>query len=271
MKTIPLRGASFQIFDASGHEVSMKTESGGTVSVFETDDSGFAFLPQRLKKGSYTVRELSAPDGYLLGADQVFTVSGRNDWENVITWTFTDSPSAGKLKIVKKDADSGKNLAGAVFELYADENIVTPDGTVRLKKGESAGTVVTGKDGTGESGPLWPGKYHALETRAPEGFVLSPDQIPFEIEAGKSDGTQIEVKDSREKKETESKTPASPGEETPKPSPGESVKTGDSTPLCLWAAVLLFAAASAAAAAWKMTHEEQQIRLSRSGKSRDER
>ena len=60
-----------------------------------------------------------------------------------------------------------------MFEIYADEDITTPDGTVRAKKDELVATLKTNSKGTATSKQLYLGKYRVVEKTAPYGFVLN--------------------------------------------------------------------------------------------------
>ena len=64
-------------------------------------------------------------------------------------------------------------MSGALFEIYADEDITTPDGTVRAKKDELVATLKTNTKGTATSKQLYLGKYSVVEKTAPNGFVLN--------------------------------------------------------------------------------------------------
>ena len=64
---------------------------------------------------------------------------------------------------------------GAVYDITALEDIVTPDGAVHLKAGELAATLTTGPDGTATSEPLYLGPYQVLERTAPDGLVKDPE------------------------------------------------------------------------------------------------
>lgn len=68
---------------------------------------------------------------------------------------------------------SVSGLAGAVFEIYADEDITTPDGTVRVKEDTLVDTVITGTNGKATSNEFYLGKYRVVEKTAPYGFVLN--------------------------------------------------------------------------------------------------
>lgn len=76
---------------------------------------------------------------------------------------------------------SVRGLSGAVFEIYADEDITTPDGTVRAKKGELVATLKTNSKGTATSKLLYLGKYRVVETVAPYGTVINPEPHTVEL------------------------------------------------------------------------------------------
>lgn len=58
-----------------------------------------------------------------------------------------------------------KGLAGAVYEITADEDVITPDGTLRYHKGDVVDTVTTDEDGIAKSKELYLGKYTVVETK----------------------------------------------------------------------------------------------------------
>jgi len=76
---------------------------------------------------------------------------------------------------------SVSSLSGAVFEIYADENITTPDGTVRATKDELVATLKTNSKGTATSKQLYIGKYRVVETVAPYGTVINPEPHTVEL------------------------------------------------------------------------------------------
>ena len=85
----------------------------------------------------------------------------------------------GQIVITKVDAETGKPivLSQATFEVYAAEDIITPDGTVRYAKGQLVDTIQT-ENGVATSKLLYLGQYVVIETIAPEGYIL--DTTPYE-------------------------------------------------------------------------------------------
>ncbi len=65
-------------------------------------------------------------------------------------------------------------LAGAAYQVIAEEDIYTLDGTLRYKKGEIVDTLVTGEDGKAPSKPMYLGTFKVIEIEAPPGMVLNP-------------------------------------------------------------------------------------------------
>lgn len=175
-KLIPFAGAEFQLLDKDKKPITMTTHYPNTVVhyTFKTDESGSFVLPEKLAAGSYYWREIMAPDGYQRNPnDMKFSITDGHDWQDPFVVEFTDTPAMGKIKIVKTDETTGKAIAGTVFEIKAKEDIVTPDGTVRLKKGEVADTITTDANGLAESKKLFLGWYITAEKKQTPGFVLS--------------------------------------------------------------------------------------------------
>ena len=151
-------------------------------STFVTNEEGMAYLPQRLEVGTYYLKELEAPYGYVLNTELTkFEVNQANTWDQLITWQEKDPEVKGVLKITKADAETKEKIAGAKFGVYADEKIISGDGTVQAEQGDQVDTVVIGADGTGQSKELYLGKYHTAEIEAPEGYTLDPTEHPFEL------------------------------------------------------------------------------------------
>ncbi|MDD2503507.1 MAG: SpaA isopeptide-forming pilin-related protein, partial [Clostridia bacterium] len=63
-------------------------------------------------------------------------------------------------------------LEGVTFDILAAEDIKAADGTIRLKKGEKADTIITDKDGKAKSCELYLGKYNIVEKETLPGYIL---------------------------------------------------------------------------------------------------
>ena len=208
-KTISYAGAGFQIYDPAGNKVSMTFTypTPTTIDTFYTDADGQLVTPEKLDYGKgYSLVEVQAPYGYVLDSTPVsFDVTEENSTqEGGITLIKVDKPNMaqkGTISVEKtgevffgvnvsgeEDEDviyqpvyKVKGLAGAVYEITADEDVITPDGTLRYHKGDVVDTVTTDEDGTAKSKELYLGKYTVVETKAPTGMVINKEKHSVEL------------------------------------------------------------------------------------------
>lgn len=182
-KKIPIKGVEFRLLDADKKPITMTTHYPSEVvhKTFKTDENGQFTFPEKLKYGVYYLEEVNAPEGYLKGELLQFEVKEGAVWNRPLVVKYFDKNAMGKIQIKKNDAETKEKLSGAVFEVRASEDIVTPDQTVRIKKGEVAETLIVGEDGTALSKELYIGKYEIQETKQPDGYVLDPKCYEVEI------------------------------------------------------------------------------------------
>ena len=152
----PLANARFRI-----------TQVGGYSKEFTTDRNGEIDL-SRLETGSYTVEELSAPDGYLIDdAQRIIKIEGGEN--AVFVFTDTRKPS---FSLVKLDAFSGERLPGATFRIAKIE-----DGSHYLDR-------ITDINGEISISDLEPGVYSVSELSAPEGYIPAAMEYHVELVPG---------------------------------------------------------------------------------------
>lgn len=209
-KQIPYAGAGFQIYNPKGELVTMKYTypTVTKIDTFYTNEEGCLITPETLPYGKgYSIVEVQALYGYILDSTPVyFDITAENtSEENGVTIVKTEkknTPQKGTITVEKTGEifsnvtaigggytdENGNDIAlptiyqpeysvsglsGAVFEIYADEDITTPDGTVRVKKDTLVATLKTNEKGTATSNELYLGKYRVVETVAPNGTVLN--------------------------------------------------------------------------------------------------
>ncbi len=217
-KQIPYAGAGFQIYDPNDKLVTMTYTypEVTTIDTFYTNSDGYLITPETLPYGKgYSVVEVQAPYGYILDSTPVsFDITAENtSEENGVTIVKTEkknTPQKGTITVEKTGeifsnvtavgggyTDENGNdvtlptiyqpeysvngLSGSVFEIYADADIKTPDGTVRAKKDELVATLKTNNKGTATSKLLYLGKYRVVETVAPYGTVINPEPHTVEL------------------------------------------------------------------------------------------
>ena len=182
-KVIPVADTEFRILDENKKPITMTTHYPNEVvhETFKTDKNGQFTLPEKLKYGTYYLEEVNAPDGYLKGELLQFKVTEGATWDHPLIVKYSDENVMGKIRIQKKDSETGEALANAVFDIVAAEDIITPDGTIRLQKGEVAETLTTGKDGSAISKELFLGTYLVKETKQPEGYLLNKKEYEITL------------------------------------------------------------------------------------------
>ncbi|MCU6747526.1 SpaA isopeptide-forming pilin-related protein [Faecalicatena acetigenes] len=183
-QVIPIAGAKFQILNKNKEPISMTVThypSLVTTDTFETDETGSFVLPERLPHGEYYLHEVQAPEGYLLGIEDIaFQIEEASDFNKPLVVQYADTVVKGKIRLEKTDAKTGDALSNVKFEVSAKEDIVTPDKVIHAKAGEVVGTLVTDEKGMAELDNLYLGTYEVKEVEQIPGFVVSDK--PYEVE-----------------------------------------------------------------------------------------
>lgn len=202
-KRIPYEGAAFEIYDSNNHRITMQYTYPQVTSVhtFYTNKEGYLITPERLPYGYYTLKEVQAPYGYVLDDTPIpFSITQENSSTDtgvtVVKVKARDVAQKGIINITKTgeifssvEENNGVytpkysvgNLKGAVFEVYAAEDITTLDGTVRYEQGALVDTVTTDDDGVAKSKELYLGKYTVIEKTAPNGYVHNATKYDAEL------------------------------------------------------------------------------------------
>lgn len=159
----PLAGAVFELV------------SGDAVIATQTTGADGVARFENLQPGVYTIREKSAPEGYLVSVpgEQSVTVTAGGTAHA----SFANAEITGKIRIVKRDSLTREALAGAEFIVT---RLSAPAGATGV--GDSV-VIVTDASGVAETGWLPWGRYRIEETKVPQHFV----DVGFE--------TEVEIRD----------------------------------------------------------------------------
>lgn len=226
-KAIPYAGAAFQIYRPDGSKVEMTYTYPEitTIDTFYTTADGMLITPQQLDYGyGYSLVEVSAPYGYVLNSDPVyFDVTEDNSTEEsavtIIKVERPNMPQKGTITVSKSGEvfssvtavgggyvdEEGNDvefpvvyqpvydvagLEGAVYEVTAAEDVITPDGTLRYAKGTVVAEVTTDSEGKAVTEPLYLGRYEVKEISAPYGMVLNDEIHSVELTYA---GQEVEI------------------------------------------------------------------------------
>ena len=166
-----LGGAVVGLFKSDETEFTAET---ALLTATSAEDGGFSFTG--VPYGSYTVREIEAPTGFVL-SDTVYNAVIDKDGA-VIEVEIENTRIRGNVQLTKVDKDYPDNhLSGAVFEVYADSN----GDKVFDAADELLGTMTELAGGVYEMADLLYGGYFVKEKTAPEGFLLDENAYYFAI------------------------------------------------------------------------------------------
>jgi len=158
----------------------------------ETDKKGASKVIIEKTQDVVYVKEIQPPANYQADPT-VYPVDvniGKTSTKNVL-----NERTYAKIHLIKEDAETGVNpqgdatLEGAVYGLYARENIVHPDGTTGIvhKAGDLVSTLKVDQKGDAAVKDLYLGKYFVKEIQAPEGYLL--DKTEHDVECSYEGGT----------------------------------------------------------------------------------
>lgn len=226
-KAIPYAGAAFQIYRPDGSKVEMTYTYPEitTIDTFYTMADGMLITPQQLDYGyGYKLVEVEAPYGYVLNSDPIsFDVTEDNSAKEsavtIIKVERPNMPQKGTITVSKSGEvfssvtavgggymdEEGievvfptvyqpvydvTGLEGAVYEVTAAEDVITPDGTLRYAKGDVVATITTNSEGKALTEPLYLGRYEVKEISAPYGMVLNDEIRGVELTYA---GQEVEI------------------------------------------------------------------------------
>ena len=213
-KTIPTSGTGFQIRRSNSSLItqSFTYPEPTEIDTFYTNADGVLYTPEPLEYGTgFSLVECFAPYGYVLNTDPVyFDVTPESAAEEGgITIVEVIKPNMAQKGIIKinktgevfasvvqtenlyKPVYAEQGVSGAVFEITALEDVFTLDGTLRYSAGEVVDTVTVDETGSGQSKPLYLGKFEIREIKFPYGMI-DTDAEPQVVELTYA-GQEVEI------------------------------------------------------------------------------
>ncbi|WP_147342398.1 SpaA isopeptide-forming pilin-related protein, partial [Ruminococcus sp. AM43-6] len=168
-----------------GAEMVLENADGETVDKWTSD--GTNHIVSRLGAGEYVLKEIAAPDGYVIATDIKFSVDiyGNVTVENVDSTAVSDNgyplivmvDDTTKVRISKRDITTGEELPGATLQIIDENGNVVEEWVSADEAHFIEGKLIAGKE------------YTLRETIAPDGYEIA-NEIKFTVNA---DGSVTEV------------------------------------------------------------------------------
>lgn len=187
----PLSGGQYTIYagsDIKNYQGTVIVNKGAALQTVTTGSNGKATYSVDLPiNNSFYIAETKAPANYVRNSNDVYSFKfdylSENTAKATFTHTFANDRVTASLSLIKKDGETGTaqgdaTLEGAVYGLYARNNINHPDGAtgVLYKAGALVTTLTTDKDGKASVSNLYLGNYYVKEIKASTGYLLDPTE-----------------------------------------------------------------------------------------------
>ena len=168
-----------------GAEMVLENADGETVDKWTSDDTNH--VVSKLGAGEYVLKEIAAPDGYVIATDIKFSIDvyGNVTVENVDSTAVSDNgyplivmvDDTTKVRISKRDITTGEELPGATLQIIDENGNVVEEWVSADEAHFIEGKLIAGKE------------YTLRETIAPDGYEIA-NEIKFTVNA---DGSVTEV------------------------------------------------------------------------------
>ena len=197
-ETIALADTTFKILNTDTNQYVSQYVGGKIYDTFKTDENGKFITYLKLEAGNYKLIEIASPNNYLLNSEgMTFTIGNDTHYSFTtygafITLYFENQVIKGKIEVNKTGEvpviENGtytydkKPLEGVVFEIYANEDILSSDGNhLYYSKGELVDTIISNNKGYAISKELYLGNYYLVEVKTLDNMVLNTEKYYFTL------------------------------------------------------------------------------------------
>lgn len=196
-KAIKVKGITFQLFTSQNVLKTLYSyyPQRMTYQSFETTDQGEFYLPEKIALGDYYLKNVVSSKGYGIGERIGFRLERPYNWNDPYVVTFLLKPVTRTIRILVTDQETGKGVPDGSFTIYAKKDIVTKDGTVRVKQGEVVDTIKCNEEGFAESKELYMGIYEIQQRETAEHYSSIEDisDVTLDINDSTHEAQMVEL------------------------------------------------------------------------------
>lgn len=196
--TIAIANTTFKILNTDKNQYVSQYVAGKVYSDFKTDENGVMTTYLKLDSGNYKLIEVSSPHNYLINTDGLEFSIGEDTYYNYTTYGafvmvyFDNQVIKGQIEVNKNGEDviiengnftyRQKPLENVVFEIYANEDVLSADGnTLYYEKDQLVDTITTNENGYAISKELYLGSYYLIEVKTDNSHLLDNNKYEFTL------------------------------------------------------------------------------------------
>ena len=182
-RTIKIADVQFELYTLDGALQILNTYYPERISYrsFVTTESGTFYLPEKLMAGVYELHEITEPEGYDAAPNQVFDLADLYDWPDPYVVRVPVHPSRNIIRVQQTDTETGLPVPGGSFDVITVNNVITADGTLRYRAGETVATITCDENGYGESPEIYLGEYRVVQSAIPDYYAALTDDFTVTV------------------------------------------------------------------------------------------
>jgi len=172
----------FELYSAAGSRQTLSTYYPELISYneFLTTNDGDFYLPEKIRVGTYFLRQMTEVERYDFSADTYFEIDEAYDWNDPLIVEVPLGAAQNNIQIQLDDGVTDVGIPDVIFDVVANGVVITPDGTVRYSNGEIVDTIECDSTGYGLSHELYLGDYRLIPRNLPFGYA-APELSTREI------------------------------------------------------------------------------------------
>ncbi|MBQ2953877.1 MAG: hypothetical protein IJE07_10045 [Clostridia bacterium] len=189
-RTIKVADVQFELYSMDGALQILNTyyPEKLTYRSFQTTESGTFYLPEKLMAGTYELHQLTEPAGYDAAPNQVFALEDLYDWPDPYVVRVPVYPCRNIIRVQQTDTETGLPVPGGSYDVISVSNVITADGTLRYRAGETVATIECDENGYGESPEIYLGEYRVVQSAIPAYYAAQTAAFTTTVNR-KDDGT----------------------------------------------------------------------------------